>query len=87
MMGYDSWKLASPYDDDAEWVEKREVTCYADMFEKAHDCNDACYPDEGTHVCEFAGTLEVQCVGEPDGDYTIYWTCPECGIETTEEVN
>ena len=84
MLGYDGWKTASPYDNDVEWVEEREVTCYADVSEKPHKCNNACYPDEGIHVCEFAGTLEVSCVGEPDNDYSFFWTCPECKEEYEE---
>lgn len=88
MSGYDGWKTASPYDEDFEWDEDRNVTCEilleADI-PTTHSCGFECTPEEDQHECSYAGELEVSCVGAGD-DYTYYWTCPECKFEHEGEV-
>ena len=87
MFGYDGWKTASPYDNDAEWEGVFSPTCEAelDYAPKGHTCNDNCDGIEGYHSCGWNGELQVTCVGD-DSDYTRYWTCPECDNEYEDEV-
>lgn len=85
---YDSWKLASPYDDDTEWEETIEPTCEMELDHApdGHTCNDNCEPSEDYHCCGWNGTLTASYVGNED-NYTYYWTCPECGSDNQGEVN
>jgi hypothetical protein len=80
--GYDSWKTASPYDDDQEWEENIEPTCEAELDHApdGHMCNDNCEPSEDNHMCGWNGIVTASCVGNED-EYTYYWTCPECAVD------
>ena len=81
-MSYDSWKLASPYDDEVEWTEEFEPTCEAelDYAPEGHACNDNCAPEDDAHCCGWNDKTEAACVGNED-DYTRYWTCGGCGAD------
>jgi hypothetical protein len=89
--GYDSWKLASPDDyDQDEWTENYDDLRCEEVFEfdvedTEHKCGLHCSPEQNFHVCTFMGKLEVSCVGDPEGDFTLYWECPVCGAEHQEE--
>lgn len=81
--GYDSWKLASPYDDEMEWDENIFVECNVELEDEPtdkHKCVFHCHSDQAVHVCEFGGYVEVSCVGSDD-EYTYSWECPNCGAE------
>ena len=87
--GYDSWKLASPYDDEHEWTETYGGLSCRELWEDdpsdEHKCGFECHPDQNVHECQFAGEIEVTCAGDPEGDFTFHWECPECGAEHQEE--
>jgi hypothetical protein len=87
MMGYDGWKLASPYDDENEWEETIEPTCETELDREpdGHNCNDNCEASEGFHLCGWNGKVTADCSGSDD-EYTQYWTCPECGTENEQKV-
>lgn len=88
MIGYDGWKLASPYDNDSEWDEKFSPTCEAelDYAPDGHECNDNCDGSNCYHSCGWNDEVVASCVGGR-GSYTMYWQCGDCGTEYQEEVN
>lgn len=83
--GYDSWKLASPYDDEDEfgWEGDVDVVCEATLEDDPsdeHKCVFNCLPDQNVHQCDFSGRVTANLFGdENDPDY--FWDCPTCGTE------